>query len=249
MWRGRSWRVFVFHSWVLVVKNEWTGAGGGWNLSVCVCACVFRVPLIPWVVRHTNCLFSSRIGVVRGNQASWNDGPVAAQVAATSDVECVYVDECVYGFHLIFCFCCRLHVDDWWTKPPPQCHNVYPPFHSLSSPPTKPPSLIPLFFLLTFSQTTRSRRARSRRRTRCTPPRCGATGWWPRRCPQALAWPPAPSAPAPSSAGYLEDGGGWGGGRMDVGLEHQVFRNSIKSSTDIEGFLVKVRFLKLFRLF
>lgn len=77
-----------------------------------------------------------------------------------------------------------------------------------------------------FSRTTRSRRARSRRRTRCTPPRYGATGWWPRRCPRAPSSPPAPSAPAPSSAGYLEEGRRWEGGREG----DQIFRAPHQSS-------------------
>lgn len=41
---GRSWRVFVFHSSVLVDKNERTGAGGcrnGANASVCTSVCVY----------------------------------------------------------------------------------------------------------------------------------------------------------------------------------------------------------------
>lgn len=62
-----------------------------------------------------------------------------------------------------------------------------------------------------LSRTTRSHPALSRHRTRCTPRRCGATGWWRRRCPPAPSWLPAPAAPAPSSAGYLwwgEVGGG-----------------------------------------
>uniref|UniRef100_A0A673MMY7 CR032 protein n=1 Tax=Sinocyclocheilus rhinocerous TaxID=307959 RepID=A0A673MMY7_9TELE len=40
---------------------------------------------------------------------------------------------------------------------------------------------------------------------RCTPPRCGATGLWPRRSPRARVWPLAPAAPPPSSAGSLRD--------------------------------------------
>lgn len=65
-----------------------------------------------------------------------------------------------------------------------------------------PPSLS--HSLISPSRTTRSRRAQSRHRTRCTPLRYGAIGWWPHRCQRVPASPPAPSVPAPSSAGYLE---------------------------------------------
>lgn len=43
---------------------------------------------------------------------------------------------------------------------------------------------------------------RSRPRSRCTPPRCGGTGWWPRHCPPRPA-SPAPAAPPPCAAGSL----------------------------------------------
>lgn len=51
--------------------------------------------------------------------------------------------------------------------------------------------------------TTRPRRTlKSHPQSRCTPPRCGATGWLPRRCPQRPA-SPAPAALPPCGAGSL----------------------------------------------
>lgn len=55
-----------------------------------------------------------------------------------------------------------------------------------------------------FSLTNHSHQTRSRRRSRCTPRRCAATGWWPRHCQRARASPPAHAAPAPSSAESLQ---------------------------------------------
>lgn len=93
---------------------------------------------------------------------------------------------------------------------PPQCHNAYSyPILCQHHPPR--PRLYLALYELYFSQTTHSHRAQSRRQTRCTPQRYGAIGWLPRRCRRAPSLPPAPSAPAPSGAGYLE---GRKGGRM-----------------------------------
>lgn len=98
-----------------------------------------------------------------------------------------------------------------------QFHLSVPVFHPVTTTTTTthraPVTLVNNHYL---SQTTRSRPARSRRRTRCTPRRCGGTGWWPRRCPRAPSWPPAPSAPEPSSAGCLERRKGGGGGSRRV---------------------------------
>lgn len=54
------------------------------------------------------------------------------------------------------------------------------------------------------NRTSRCPPAQSRPQSRSTPRRCVATGWWLRRFPPALAWPAAPAAPAPSSAGCLQ---------------------------------------------
>lgn len=67
-----------------------------------------------------------------------------------------------------------------------------------STRPTPPARPRPLGTRL--SRTSRSHRTPSRRPSRCTRRRCAGTGWWPRRCPPARAWPPAPAVPAPSSA-------------------------------------------------
>lgn len=47
-------------------------------------------------------------------------------------------------------------------------------------------------------------RTRTHPRSRSTPRRCGATGWWPRRCPRVRVWPPAPAAPPLSAAECLK---------------------------------------------
>ncbi len=59
--------------------------------------------------------------------------------------------------------------------------------------------------LLYVNPTSRSPPARSRPRSRSIPRRCVATGWWPRRFRLAPSWPAAPAAPAPSSAGCLQE--------------------------------------------
>lgn len=70
--------------------------------------------------------------------------------------------------------------------------------------------------LVRFSLTTRSRPAQSHRQTRCTLLRYDETRWSPHRYPLVLAWPLAPSAPGPSSAGSL-----WGGERGERKIEEK----------------------------
>ncbi len=60
---------------------------------------------------------------------------------------------------------------------------------------------------LSLIPSSRPRRTRSRLRSRCTPRRFCATGWWPRRSPRARVWPLAPAAPPPSSDGSLRHRG------------------------------------------
>lgn len=59
-------------------------------------------------------------------------------------------------------------------------------------------------FFTTITPSNLLRQTRTHPRSRSTPRRCGATGWWRHRCPHARVWPPAPAAPPPSAAECLK---------------------------------------------
>lgn len=62
--------------------------------------------------------------------------------------------------------------------------------------------LIPFFQV---NPTNRSPPTPNHPQSRSIPQRCAATVWWPRHFQLVLSLPAVPAAPAPSSAGYLQD--------------------------------------------